>query len=66
MESHEDLTTEQWSQALDQTWASGRVSGSSTDLLSRMRDSIAAIDTSSNTPKLTKEEFLAELSQRRA
>lgn len=67
MESPDDLSTEQWSQALDQAWGSGRTTNTGgTDLLSRMRDSIAAIDTSSEQPKITKEEFLAEMARSRA
>lgn len=64
MEHPEDLTTEQFSEALDQTWASAPSGG--TDLLARMRDSIANIDTTSTARKLTKEEFLAELAQGRS
>ena len=63
MEHPEDLTTEQFSRALDQHWASAPSGG--TDLLSRMRDSFASIDTASDKPKMTKEEFLAELAQGR-
>ncbi len=64
MEHPEDLTTEQFSEALGQTWASAPSGG--TDLLARMRDSIANIDTTSTKRKLTKEEFLAELAQGRS
>ena len=62
----QDLNPAQWDQALHQSWASTTNAGGGTDLLSRMRDSIAAIDTSSNSPKLTKEEFLAELARDQA
>lgn len=65
MASPDDFTNEQWTQALDQSWASERTPGG-TDLLTRMRDSIAAIDTSVEQRKLSKDEFLAELAQRRA
>ena len=64
MEHPEDLTTEQFSDALDQTWAAAPSGG--TDLLARMRDSIAKIDTASTQRKLTKEEFLAEMAQGRS
>ncbi|MCB0987634.1 MAG: hypothetical protein H6519_09770 [Microthrixaceae bacterium] len=63
METPEDLTAEQFTKALDQSWASAPTGG--TDLLSRMRDSIADIDTSVDKPKITKEEFLAELARGR-
>lgn len=63
MDHGEDLTNEQFTQALSQAWASAPSGG--TDLLTRMRDSIAEIDTTSDKPKITKEEFLAELAQRR-
>jgi hypothetical protein len=63
MDTPDDLTRDQMSQALDQSWAS--TSGGGTDLLSRMRDSIAAIDTSEPAQKMTKEEFLAELARTR-
>lgn len=61
--SNEDLTSEQSQQALDQTWASAGQSMQGADLLSRMRDSIASLDTSGNKPRLTKEEFLEELAR---
>lgn len=64
MESPEDLTAAQFTQALDQSWAT-RSDGGGADLLSRMRDSLAAIDTTTDQPKLTKEQFLAELSRAR-
>lgn len=63
MEHPEDLSTEQFTEALGQTWASAPSGG--TDLLSKMRDSIASIDTTTTQRKLTKEEFLAELAQGR-
>jgi hypothetical protein len=65
MESPEDLTPAQLTQALDQSWAT-RTEGGGADLLTRMRDSLAAIDTSKEQRKLTKEEFLAELARTRA
>ena len=61
--SNEDLTSEQSKQALDQSWASAGQNTHGPDLLSRMRDSIASLDTSSDKPRLTKEEFLAELAR---
>ena len=65
MESPEDLTSAQFSQALDQSWAT-RTSGGGNDLLARMRDSLEAMDTTEVKPKLTKEQFLAELAQSRS
>ena len=61
--SNEDLTSEQSKAALDQSWASASQTTHGPDLLSRMRDSIASLDTSSDKPRLTKEEFLEELSR---
>ena len=61
----DDLTAEQRDQALNQSWADAAGGSAGSNLLARMRDSIANIDTSSDAPKLTKEEFLAELSRRR-
>lgn len=61
--SDDDLTSEQSQQALDQSWASVDRDAKGSDLLSRMRDSIANLDTSEDKPRLTKEEFLAELAR---
>ena len=63
MESPEDLTAAQFTQALDQSWTTN--SGGTTDLLTRMRDSIAAIDTGAERPKLTKEQFLEQMAHSR-
>jgi hypothetical protein len=55
-----DLTEDELTQALDQSWATRADRG--TELLTRMRDSLAAIDVRDPQPKLTKEQFLSELS----
>ena len=60
---NDDLTSEQYQAALDQTWAAPRADGGGSNLLARMRDSIASLDTSDDKPRLTKEEFLAELAR---
>ncbi|NLD76752.1 MAG: hypothetical protein GX643_08795 [Acidimicrobiales bacterium] len=59
-----DLTNEEFTQALDQSWVSRSDTGS-TALLTRMRDSLAAMDASDSRPKLSKEQFLAELAGER-
>lgn len=59
-----DLTNEEFTQALDQSWMNRNDSGS-TALLVRMRDSLAAMDTRENQPKLTKEQFLAQMADER-
>lgn len=59
-----DLTNDEVTQALDQSWVT-RAELGGTELLTRMRDSLAAIDVRDPQPKLTKEQFLAELSSSR-